>query len=148
MRMPTKARYGMRAMLDLAMHDAENEPVLMRDVASRQGLSEKYLEQVLIPLRHAGLVKSVRGAKGGYMLARSPAETSLLEIVEAGIGDVSMVDCVEDPENCRRVDSCATYVVWKELAEAIKASLGSKTLSDLMDIEQGLQDERAAMFHI
>lgn len=148
MRLPTKARYGMRAMLDLAMHNAENEPVLMRDVASRQGLSEKYLEQVLIPLRHAGLIKSVRGAKGGYLLARGPAEISLLEIVEASIGDVSMVDCVEDPENCQRVDGCATYVVWKELAEAIKASLESKTLSDLMVIEKGLRDERAVMFHI
>ena len=144
MRLPTKARYGMRAMLDLAVHGAENEPVMMRDVASRQGLSDKYLEQVLIPLRHAGLIKSVRGAKGGYMLTRVPGEINLLEIVEAGIGDLSMVDCVEDPGSCRNAAGCATYVVWKELAEVVKETLESKTLADLMAIEEGLREERAA----
>lgn len=138
MRLPTKARYGMRAMLDLAVNYGGNEPVLMRDIASRQDLPEKYLEQVLIPLRNTGLVRSVRGARGGYMLARDPSEITLLEIVEACIGDVTMVDCTEDPGYCSRVDNCATSVVWKELTEAIRGSLESKTLADLVDIQKGL----------
>jgi len=137
-RLPTKARYGMRAMLDLAVNYGGNEPVLMRDIASRQDLPEKYLEQVLIPLRNTGLVRSVRGARGGYMLARDPSEITLLEIVEACIGDVTMVDCTEDPGYCSRVDNCATSVVWKELTEAIRGSLESKTLADLVDIQKGL----------
>jgi len=144
-RLPTKARYGMRAMLDLAMNEGENEPVLMRDIASRQDLSEKYLEQVLIPLRNAGLVRSVRGARGGYMLVRSPSEIDLLEIVEACIGSVTMVDCVEDPEYCERADQCATFVIWKEVTEALRELLKSKTLSDLARIQKGLHRERALM---
>jgi Rrf2 family protein len=125
-------------MLDLAVNYGGNEPVLMRDIASRQDLPEKYLEQVLIPLRNTGLVRSVRGARGGYMLARDPSEITLLEIVEACIGDVTMVDCTEDPGYCSRVDNCATSVVWKELTEAIRGSLESKTLADLVDIQKGL----------
>ncbi len=139
MRLPTKARYGMRAMLDLAVNYGGNEPVLMRDIASRQDLPEKYLEQVLIHLRNAGLVRSVRGAKGGYMLARDPSEITLLEIVEACIGDVTMVDCTEDPGYCNKVDACATFVVWKDLTEAIRGSLESKTLADLVEIQKGLR---------
>jgi Rrf2 family protein len=128
----------MRALLDLALNYREDEPVLMRDIAARQDLPEKYLEQILIPLRNAGLVRSVRGAKGGYMLARSSSEITLLEIVEACIGDLTMVDCTENPGYCSRVDSCATFVVWKELTEAIRGSLENKTLAGLVDIQKGL----------
>lgn len=138
----------MRAMLDLAVNNGENEPVLMRDVAARQDLSEKYLEQVLIPLRNAGLVRSVRGARGGYMLTRSPSQINLLEIVEACIGDVAMVDCVEDPEYCQRIDGCATFVIWKELTQAMRESLEGKTLSDLVGIQRSLRRESASMYYI
>ena len=130
-------------MLDLAVNYGEKGPVLMRDIASRQDLPEKYLEQVLTPLRNAGLVRSVRGARGGYRLARNPAEITLLEIVEACIGDVAMVDCTEDPGYCHKVDRCATYVVWKDLTDAIRGSLQSKTLADLVDIQMGLKSEEA-----
>jgi Rrf2 family protein len=143
LRLPTKARYGMRAILELALHYDTGEPVLMRDIAARRGLPEKYLEQVLIPLRNAGLVRSVRGARGGYLLTRDPSEMTLLAIVEACIGDVTMVDCTDDPGYCSRVDSCATFVVWKELTEAIRATLAGRTLADLMDIERGLLPEKA-----
>ncbi len=143
MRLPTKARYGMRAMLDLALHAAEG-PVLMRDIASRQGLPEKYLEQVLIPLRQARLVRSARGARGGYMLARDASEISLLEILEASMGDLAMVDCTEDPGYCARVDACAAYVIWKELTETIRETLAKRSLADLVDIERGLRKERSS----
>lgn len=143
MRLPTKARYGMRAILELAIDYEEEEPVLKRDIAARQDISEKYLEQVLIPLRIAGLVRSVRGARGGYLLARDPSRITLLEIVEACIGDVTMVDCTEDPEFCSRVDGCATSIIWKELTEAIRTTLASKTLADLVNIEKGLRSQGA-----
>ena len=142
MRLPTKARYGMRAMLDLALNYGENETVLMRDIAARQGLTTKYLEQVLIPLRNANLVRSVRGARGGYMLAREPSRITLLEIVEASIGDLTLVDCTEDPDFCEKGDRCATQVVWRELTQAIRGSLGEKTLADLMGIEKGLHSAK------
>ena len=143
MRLPTKARYGMRAMLDLALSYGEEEPVLMRDIAARQDLPEKYLEQVLTPLRNAGLVRSVRGARGGYRLARDPGEITLLEIVEACIGGVTMVECTEDPRYCRKVNTCATSVIWKDLTDAIRDSLASKTLADLVDIQDGMKPTRA-----
>lgn len=143
MRIPTKARYGMRAMLDLALNGGEKEPVLMRDIAARQALPEKYLEQVLIPLRNAGLVRGVRGARGGYRLARSPREINLLEILEACMGDVAMVDCTEDPGYCRRADACATQMVWRELTEAIRGTLRGKTLADLMEDDIKLKRKRA-----
>ncbi len=144
MRLPTKARYGMRAMLDLALNYGENVPVLMRDIAARQDLPERYLEQVLIPLRHAHLVRSARGARGGYMLTRDPAEITLLEIVEACIGDVTMVDCTEDPGYCDRAGACATFVIWKELTDVIRGTLAGRTLADLVDIARGLRREKAA----
>jgi Rrf2 family protein len=133
----------MRAMLDLAQNGGESEPVLMRDIASRQGLPKKYLEQVLIPLRNAGLVRGVRGAGGGYQLARKPREISLLEIVEASIGDLFVVDCTGDPGYCERTDTCATQLIWKELAEAMRETLGKKTLADLVDIDRRLRRGRA-----
>ena len=139
MRLPTRARYGMRAMLDLAVNGGEKEPVLMRDIASRQDLPEKYLEQVLIPLRNAGLVRGVRGARGGYRLARDPVDISLLEIVEACIGDLAVVDCTEDPSYCDRAEACAAQVVWRELAEAIRSTLGRRTLADLVEVEKRLR---------
>lgn len=143
MRLPTKARYGMRAMLDLAMNGGDKEPVLMRDIAARQGLPEKYLEQVLIPLRNAGLVRGVRGARGGYRLARSPADIRLLEIVEASIGDLAVVDCTEDTAYCERADACATQVVWRELTEAIRETLDKRTLADLVEVENKLRRRKA-----
>ncbi|MEW6553807.1 MAG: Rrf2 family transcriptional regulator [Actinomycetota bacterium] len=147
MRLPTKARYGMRAMLDLALHYEEDKPVLMRDIAARQGLPEKYLEQVLIPLRHARLVRSVRGAGGGYLLTRDPAQITLLEIVEASIGELTMVDCTGDPGYCERGERCATQVVWKELTQAIRDSLMNRTLAGLVDIETGLKSGKSLAPH-
>lgn len=143
MRLPTKARYGMRAMLDLALNGGEREPVLMREIAARQGLPEKYLEQVLIPLRNAGLVRGVRGAGGGYRLARSPLEITLLEIVEASIGDLAVVDCTADPGYCSRAETCATQVVWREMTEAIRDTLRSRTLADLVEIERKMARRRS-----
>lgn len=136
MRMPTKARYGLRAMLDLAMHGGHEHPVLLRDIAARQELSERYLEQVFIPLRHAGLVRSARGAKGGFMLSKPPHHIDILEIVEACIGDLSMVECVNSREFCARANDCAARIVWEEMTRSMREVLSGRTLADLVGMQE------------
>lgn len=148
MRMPTKARYGMRAMLDLAMHDGYNRPVLLRDVAARQGLSERYLAQVFILLRHAGLVRSARGAKGGFMLSMPPERITLLEIVQACIGDISMVECVRSRDFCTRVDNCATRLIWAEVTRSMKEVLAGRSLADLVGMQREMEEGSTVMYYI
>lgn len=146
--MPTKARYGMRAMLDLALHGGQSRPVLLREVAARQGLSERYLGQVFILLRRAGLVRSARGAKGGFMLARPPERIDLLEIVEACIGELSMVECVSSRSYCNRADDCATRLVWEEVTSSMREVLAGKTLADLVVMQEGMENGSRAMYYI
>jgi Rrf2 family transcriptional regulator, cysteine metabolism repressor len=131
MRLSTRGRYGARFMLDLAMHEGD-EPVLLRELAERQGLSVKYLEQLVGPLRRAGLVRSKRGVSGGFNLARPPEEIRLLEIVEAVEGPLSLVECVAHPEGCPRSSRCATMDVWSEVAGAIREVLAGTSLADLI----------------
>lgn len=148
MRMPTKARYGMRAMLDLALHGGESRPVLLREVAARQGLSERYLGQVFILLRQAGLVRSARGAKGGFMLGRPPESIDLLEIVEACIGDIRMVECVASRSYCARADDCATRLVWEEVTRSMREALAGKTLADLVVMQERMEKKAQSMYYI
>jgi len=143
--MPTKARYGMRAMLDLAMNGGWEHPVLLRDVASRQGLSPRYLEQVFILLRYAGLVRSARGAKGGFMLSRPPENIGLLEIVEACIGDISMVECLRNRGYCSRADDCAARLVWEEVTRSMREVLAGRTLADLVGMQRVIDERPQAM---
>jgi Rrf2 family protein len=135
-------------MLDIASHGGAEGPVLLKDVAARQGLSERYLEQIFLSLRHAGLVRSMRGAKGGFMLARSPSRINLLEVVQACMGRLTLVDCAVDPASCRRADKCATYLVWKELSLAMQEFLEKRTLSDLVKMQEKLQGEDSYAFGI
>jgi Rrf2 family transcriptional regulator, cysteine metabolism repressor len=146
LRIPTKARYGLRAMVDVAMHN-QDQPVLMKDIAARQALSERYLEQIFSSLRHAGLVRSVRGARGGFLLARPAAEINLLEVVEGCIGDLNMVECVEDNSACEKIPRCATYIIWKELTSVMKDYLAGKTLAALAET-QGDMDRESIIYYI
>ena len=100
MRLSTKGGYGTRAMLDLAFNSSEG-PVLLRDIAKRQEVSEKYLEHSISVLRKAGLVRSIRGARGGYVLAKLPSEIRLSEIMEVLEGSMAPVECVDDPQVCQ-----------------------------------------------
>lgn len=141
MRIPTKARYGLRAMQDIAMNNGDNRATLLKDVAARQDLSERYLEQIFSSLRHAGLVRSVRGAKGGFLLARPASEINLLEIVEGCIGDLNMVDCVENSSACEKADKCASYIIWKDLTMVMQGYLKSKTLADIVEMQGELNSQ-------
>ena len=140
MKLSTKIRYGARAMLELATHYGEG-PIELREIARRQDISIKYLEQVMIPLRTAGLVKSVRGAKGGYVLAKPPSGISLDDVVNTLEGPLYLVDCVGDPKACRRSSRCVTRDVWKDVSQALHAVLKSMTLEEMVrrriEIENG-----------
>jgi len=129
--MSTKGRYGARAMLDIAMHD-DKGPVSLRDLAQRQELSVKYLEQLIKPLKAAGLIKSVRGAGGGYVLAKEPFDINLLQIIEA-LEKLATSDCLDNPRICGRVAICATHDVWKEIQNSTTHILASLTLQDMVE---------------
>ena len=134
MRLSTRGRYGTRLMVDLAQHYAEG-PVPLAEIAKRQDLSAKYLEQLIILLKGAGLIRSVRGRRGGYMLARRPEEISVGEIVETLEGKLSVVDCVLEPELCYRAVDCPTRDIWVRMTDMIKKQLFSLNLGTI--IKQG-----------
>ncbi|UCG16826.1 MAG: Rrf2 family transcriptional regulator [Phycisphaerales bacterium] len=118
-------------MLELANRYGE-QPVLMSTVAESQKLSRKYLHALLTPLRSAGLVRSVRGARGGFVLARPPAQIKLSEVLHAVEGSLSLVDCVADPRVCDRSKRCPARRVWEALSGAVKDMLDHVTLEDMM----------------
>jgi Rrf2 family protein len=140
MKISTKGRYGLRILFDIAMNQA-GAPRMMKDIASSQGISEKYISRLIIDLRKAGLVISVRGSKGGYKLARYPKDITLLEVVEVMEGRVNIVDCVGLPNVCEKVPVCAVRRVWSDLNDKIRRALGEVTLQDLVDNQrQGRRD--------
>lgn len=137
MRLSTKGRYGLRAMVEIANHQ-EDGPVPMHSIAEQQSLSERYLEQLLIPLKQAGLVRSVRGAQGGYILGRHPKEITAGDVIRVLEGPIGPVDCISEafPEECNRAEQCVTRIVWCQVRDAIKDVLDSFTLEDLMKESQ------------
>ncbi len=142
MKISTKARYGTRALLDLALQQTD-APVQLKEIAQRQDLSPSYLEHLFIPLITAGIVKSARGSRGGVTLARSPGDIKLKEIVEALEGPISLVDCLDGSGECARSGRCATQDVWEALTGAIADILDRTTLEDL--VERQRRKERAAV---
>jgi Rrf2 family protein len=133
MKLSSRARYGVRLMLDLARQYGQGS-VYLREIAVREDISEKYLSQIIIPLRGGGLVRSIRGAHGGYTLAKPPAEITLREIVEPLEGGNCLVDCVKHPSTCSRVPTCATRDIWTMLGGKISEALDSVTLEQLVRI--------------
>jgi len=132
MKISTRGRYGTRMMLDLAAHHDQG-PTPLREIAKRQDLSVKYLEQLIIPLKAAGFIRSVRGARGGYTLAKRPEKISVGQIVETLEGGLSLVDCVEDPEICEREEECLTRDIWLMMSERLMQELSSLSLRDVLD---------------
>jgi Rrf2 family protein len=131
MKLSTKIRYGTRAILELASRFGEG-PIELKEIARSQEISIKYLEQVIIPLRTAGIVKSARGSKGGYSLAKPPSEICLFDVVETLEGPLYLVDCIKDSKLCRRSSSCVTREIWSEVSEALHRVLKSITLDEMV----------------
>lgn len=135
MKISTKGRYALRLMLDLALYEDEGY-VKIKDIAKRQDLSDKYLEQIITILSRASYVKSIRGASGGYKLAKLPAEYTVGMILRLTEGSLAPVSCLDgDISECERYDNCATLEVWKRLNDAINEVVDHITLADLMEIQ-------------
>jgi len=131
MRLSTKTRYGTRAVLDIAMH-GENGPVTLSGIAERQDLSKKYVGHIVNQLLAAGILESVRGPQGGYMLARPAKQIRLGEIVRALDGSLAPVRCVEKPDFCHRSNRCAVKEVWVTLKEAVESVIDRITVAELV----------------
>ena len=148
MKLSTRGRYGTRAMLDLAMHDGE-QPVLLRDIAKRQEISGRYLENIMGTLASNGLVNSVRGRKGGFSLAKEPSDIKLSQIIQAVEGSMSPVFCIDNPKSCKRTTICITRDIWVKLGKAIVDVLDSITLEDMVKMQkEKLQGENLGMYYI
>ena len=136
-KLSTKGRYGTRLMLNLGLHyNNGNEAIILKNISDEEEISIRYLEQIIIPLKIARLVKSIRGAGGGYTLARRPSEIKLDEILQALEGPCCLVECVEDKDYCRRISNCATYDVWKNATNLLKNYFEGLTLQDIIDIQK------------
>ena len=132
MKISTKGRYALRLMLDIAAHDS-GEPVRIKEIASRQEISAKYLEQIVAILSKAGYVKSIRGPQGGYRLTRKPEEYSLGDILRLTEGSLAPVECLEGETNqCPRAGDCITLLFWKKLDKAIREVTEGYTMEDLL----------------
>ena len=131
MKLATRSRYGTRMMLDLAQH-YDQGPVQIGDVSKRENISVKYLEQLIIPLKKANFIKSVRGPKGGHMLAKPPEEITVGDIVRILEGGINLSSCIENPEVCDRTTRCLTRGVWEEATKAMYDKLNSATLSKMI----------------
>jgi Rrf2 family cysteine metabolism transcriptional repressor len=132
MKLSTKGRYGTRAMIDIALYK-ESGSTLLKDISSRQGISLKYLDHILSSLRKAGLIKNVRGKGGGYSLTRPAAQITLCDIIEAVEGSLAPVECVDNPEYCKKTSTCSAHDVWVKVRESIEDVLRNTSLQSLTE---------------
>lgn len=131
-KLSTRARYGTRALLDLALHQGEGV-VLLKDIARRQEFSLPYLEHLITPLIAAGIIRSTRGARGGISLLKHPQEIKLSEVIQLLEGSTAPVECVNHPKICPRSDRCVTRNIWGEVKKAVDGVLETTTLQDLVE---------------
>ena len=134
MKLSTKGRYGLKAMLDLAVHNCEGQ-VVLKSIAERQGISENYLEQLFAILKKAKLVRSLRGSQGGYTLGASADKISVGDILRALEGSLAPVECVAEdrPASCSRYKNCVTKGIWEKIRDSINTVIDSTTLENLVD---------------
>ena len=132
MKLSTRTRYGLRAIIELAENHGKG-PLQIKTIAREQDISAKYLEQLMAVLKSAGLVRSIRGSKGGYVLAKDPNQIKLNDVFNCLEGPVTTVECVENQNYCARVADCSARQVWVQVQNAIKDVLQSITLQDLLD---------------
>ncbi|AZV56207.1 Rrf2 family transcriptional regulator [Clostridium sp. AWRP] len=134
MKLSTKGRYGVKAMVDLAIHYSD-EPSSIKSISERQNISEYYLEQLFSNLRKSNLVKSIRGAQGGYILNREPKDITVADIMKVLEGPIEISDCVDEnnESSCSNMDCCATRLLWSRIKESIEDVMKSTTLQDMVD---------------
>ncbi len=139
LKLSTKGQYGVRAMFEIARGYPES-PVTIKEISESQDVSVAYLEQILNKLRRAGLIKSVKGPGGGYLLTREPIEISIASILKELEGPVAITSCLDPEEGCSRVEGCVTHLLWRSLGAKIEAFLETITLQNLLEQEHVLKD--------
>ena len=144
MKLSTRTRYGIRAILELA-ESCRQGPLQLKIIAQHQDISVKYLEQIVAMLKSGGFVRSIRGAKGGYILAKAPNQIKLGDVFDCLEGLVTTIECIENEDYCARAADCIARQLWKQVNEAIKNVLQSTTLQDLLD---RAKDKRALDYQI
>jgi Rrf2 family protein len=147
MKISTKGRYATRAMMDLASHYDE-APIPLRDISHRQGISLRYLEQIVSPLIAGKLIGSTRGPRGGIRLAKPPEKIRLIDIIQLLEGPIAPVECIENPRVCARAKSCATRDIWTDLARAMCGVLESTTLQDLVERQYKKESHKDIQYSI
>ena len=147
MKLSTRSRYGLRAMLVLAMYQ-NDEPIMTKEIAEKQNLPATYLEQLMLALRKSGLVIATRGAKGGYVLAKNPDEISLAEIVEALEGPIDIADCTDVPNCCVEPKSCALKEIFEEANNALYSVFDKKNLAQLAETQLSMECNQSQMYYI
>ncbi len=147
MKLSTKGRYAARAMVDMALHYQE-APILLRDIAEREQISMHYLEQLFVRLRAAGLVKSTRGAQGGFTLAKPPSQIKLSEVVQTLEGPLALVPCIDDATTCERASLCVTRDIWVEMGTAMSKVLESVSLQDLVERQRKKEQPKTVIYYI
>ncbi|MDI3547665.1 MAG: hypothetical protein PWR10_1317 [Halanaerobiales bacterium] len=145
MKVSSRGRYGLRAMVDLAVYESSGA-IPLREISERQQISEQYLEQLFASLRKAGIVKSVRGAHGGYLLNHPAEDITVGDILTALEGPVAPADCVLEKESCEKVTDCVAYDIWVEIKEKVEKLLNSITLADLKKKYQ--ENSNGYIYHI
>ncbi len=147
MKVSTRTRYGLRLMLGLALASGRG-PVMLREIAQKEAISEKYLSQIIIPLRTSGLVNSYRGAHGGYVLAKEPSRITVRQIVEVLEGGIQLINADNSAGEREQVSIKVTHDIWKQASKKLAATLESITLRDLVERYQEKKYKKTAMYNI
>ncbi len=148
MKLTTKGRYAARAMLELALNYG-NKPLQLREIAQRQGISERYLERIMTALVTADLVRSLRGQQGGFSLAKHPNEIHLTQVIQAVEGSLHLVECVNDNKLCGRANQCVTRDIWIKVRDAMLDVLNSISLEKMVEMQKNkLNQSESKMYHI
>ncbi|MCX6983929.1 MAG: Rrf2 family transcriptional regulator [Lentisphaerae bacterium] len=133
MRLSTKSRYGLRILLQIAMDNRDGKAAQGKSISKKQEISEPYLEQIMIPLKNAGLVRTTRGCNGGYFLNKDPKEITILNVIELFEGEFTLVDCVSDGKSCSRIKGCMTSNVWRKIASSLRETADKITLESILE---------------
>lgn len=139
MKISTKGRYALRIMIDLAMN-VDKGPIRVKDIASRQDISEKYLEQIIAMFNKAGYVKSIRGAQGGYLLTKEPTEYTVGMILRLAEGSIAPASCVDGTDGCDKKGACVSAMLWEKMNNAVNEVVDNTTLQDLVDWQNSITE--------
>lgn len=143
MKITTRGRYALNLMLDIVTN-SNGSPVKLRDIAERQKISDKYLEQIVATLNKAGLIRSIRGSQGGYLLVREPEEYTVGEILRVTEGNMAPVPCLEYEANqCSKQESCVSVILYKKINDAVNSVIDTVTLADMYEWQSGIQCDKA-----